>query len=421
VVVTAAGTRSRSVFVSVAGTTLFIQLCTLLSGPLLARMLGPAGRGEMAMVLAIVVLCSLPAAGGLPSAIARAVGESGNPARDVVHRVLPGWLLWSLVPTALSAGLTVVLFRDRPDLVPLAIWSTVLTWQWSFQYVLSAMLRGEGDLRKVNAQRTIGMVLYVIAVAIAFVAWPGIHAYDVLALNAVFFPVMFVCGWRWLRRPTGDPALRVDPAELRRTGRSNFLGTIGGGDSLGLDLLLIWVLLGPEALGLYAVGRNITTFPVLVLDALAANLVPRLAAATGDARRALEQHWLRISMAFALAMFVGLQLVIWPVLHYVFGAEFDAATTCSRLLILGLTLTGVRRVVQAVLQARGQGGAGSRVEGVVSVLMLAGMALGAHLGGLDLATAALPVASGLGLLWLLAHLSRQDLPQQETLGSVRAS
>lgn len=418
---TAGSTRSRSLFVSVAGTTLFIQLCTLLSGPLLARMLGPAGRGEMAMVLAIVVLCSLPAAGGLPSAIAKAIGESGSPARDVVHRILPGWLLWSLVPTVVSGGLTVLFFRERPDLVPLAIVTTVLTWQWSFQFMLSAMLRGEGDLRKVNAQRVIGVLLYVVAVAIAFVTWPGIHAYDVLALNAAFFPVMFVCGWRWLRQPTRDPSRRADPAEIRRTGRSNFLGTIGGVDSLGLDLLLIWVLLGPAALGLYAVGRNITTLPVLVLDALAANLVPRLAAVTGDERLALERHWLRISMAFALAMFLGLQVAIWPILHYIFGAGFDAATTCSRLLILGLTLTGVRRVVQAVLAARGQGGAGSRVEAVVSVLMLAGMAMGAHLGGLDVAAAALPVASGLGLVWLLAHLPRHELPQHETLGSVRAS
>jgi len=120
-------------------------------------------------------------------------------------------------------------------------------------------------------------------------------------------------------------------------------------------------------------------------------------------------------------MFVFLQLVIWPVLHYVFGSEFDPATTCARLLTLGLTLTGVRRVVQAVLQARGEGGAGSRVEGVVSVLMLAGMALGAQVGGLDLATAALPVASGIGLVWLFAHLPRHDLPRHETLGSVRAS
>lgn len=394
--------RSRSVLFSVAGSIVVVQFLTLLSGPLLARMLGPTGRGELAMVLAIVVLCALPGAGGLPSAIAKAVGEAGGPARDVIRGVFARWLLWSLVPAIAAGALTVVLFRDRPDVVPMTALTVVTTFLWSVQFVMAGMLRGEGDLRKVNGQRILGVLLYVIAVAVAFVVWPDVSAVGVIVMYAACFPVTFLVGWWLLRRPTGDPALRADPAVIQREARANFLGAIGGVDSLGLDLVLIWVVLGPEALGLYAVARTITTFPVLVLDTLASNLVPRLAAVTGEARRALERHWLRIAGGLALVMFCLLQAVIWPVLHYVFGSEFDPATTCARLLILGLTLTGVRRVVQAILQARGQGGVGSRVEGVSSVVMLAGMAAGAQLGGLDLATAALPVVSGLSLAWLLA-------------------
>lgn len=401
--------RSGSFLFSVAGATLLVQFFTIASGPLLARMLGPSGRGEVALVLAIVVLCALPAAGGLPTAIARTVGASGAAARDVVHGVLPRWTPWSLVPAAAAGAVTWAMLRDSDAALELTAVAAVVTWLWSWQFVVAGMLRGEGDLRKVNGQRILGVVLYVACVAVAFVAWPGARAVDVLLMFAGCCLVTLGASWLMLRRPARDVSLRADPAELRREARHSFAGTIGGVDSLGLDIILIGALLGPGPLGLYAVARTITTLPVLVLDTLAANLLPRLAAVEGQARRALERHWMRIVLLVALGSFVFLQAVIWPVLYYVFGADFEPATTCARLLILGLTLTGLRRVLQAVLQARGHARAGSRVEMASGVLMLAAMVAGAELGGLNWATAALPLVSGVGLGWLAWQLRRPDV------------
>jgi len=410
--------RSRSFLLSVAGATIVVQLLTIVSGPLLARMLGPAGRGEVALVLAIVVLGALPAAGGLPTALSRTVGEARAPARDVVRGVFPRWAAWSVVPALAAGGVAWAMLHDSADVVGLVAVSVAVTWVWSWQFVLAGMLRGEGDLRKVNGQRIVGVALYVACVAVAFVLWPDVRAVHVIALFGACGVATLALSWLMLRRPTGDVSVRADPRALRAEGRHTFGGTIGGVDSLGIDLLLIGALLGPEPLGLYAVARTVTTFPVLVLDPLAANLLPRLAEARGEARRALERHWLRIVVIVALVMFCFLQLVIWPVLRYVFGADFAPATTCARLLILGLTLTGLRRVLQAVLQARGQGAAGSRVEAVSSLAMLGAMAAGAHFGGLNLATAGLPVVSGLSLLWLLTHLRRRPAYDE---GSVAAT
>lgn len=398
--------RSSSFLLSVAGATLVIQFLTLASGPLLARMLGPSGRGEVAVVLATIVLCGLVGAGGLPTAAARLVGEAGSPARDVLHGVLLRFALWALVPALVGSGIAWLLLADSSDRAGIAVVSGVLTWLWSWQFMLGGMLRGEGSMRKVNTQRILGTLLYVAAVTIAFFTWPGITAVEVMVLYAACFPVTLAVSWWMLDRPTHDPSVRADRAELTRESRSSFGGTIGGVDSLGLDILLIGAVLGTTPLGLYAVARTVTTFPVLVLDPLAANLLPRLAAVQGAARRSLERKWLKIVLLVALAMFVSLQLVIWPVLHYLFGPEFVDATTCARLLILGLTLTGLRRVLQAMLQARGRAGVGSRVEVVSSVLMLAGMAAGAHFGGLNWATAALPLVSGVSLVALVVLLAR---------------
>ncbi len=71
--------RRGGAFLAVAVTGFATQLVTALSGPFVARMLGPHGRGQMVLVALIALVCSQLAVGGLPAAIAHTVGASHLP------------------------------------------------------------------------------------------------------------------------------------------------------------------------------------------------------------------------------------------------------------------------------------------------------------------------------------------------------
>src|SRR3954463_4009844 len=76
--------RSSSTLLWVSGATALGQALNIVSGPLVARMLQPRGRGEYATASSAVLLIGILAAGGLPVAVVRAVSSSGAPARDVL-------------------------------------------------------------------------------------------------------------------------------------------------------------------------------------------------------------------------------------------------------------------------------------------------------------------------------------------------
>src|SRR5688572_25030799 len=81
---------ARAIF-SIALAGVGVQVLTFLSGPLVARMLGPDGRGLMVMVVVAASLFSALGVGGLPAAASHAVGAAGGASRDVLRGLLPIW------------------------------------------------------------------------------------------------------------------------------------------------------------------------------------------------------------------------------------------------------------------------------------------------------------------------------------------
>lgn len=392
-------------FLSIAAAGFGVQLLTVASGPLVARMIGPDGRGEMVMVMLVAMLGALFGVGGLIPAISHAIGASGAPARDVVRGHLGVWVVASLATATVAAGLVAVLVRDAPHQWLLTLEGFAVSFCLSVQFLLGAMLQGEGNVRRINLQRLVGMASYVIVVAALFILSPTDEATLILLVYILSLLGGFVVCWLMLRPPTGDESVRADRREIHAFARRGFISGLNALDSWGLDQLLVGLVLGSSALGLYAVAASATSFPSIVLAGVASILLPRMAALPPAGASQVMRRWIMAAIALDLAMVAGMQVVIGPALRIFFGDDFVPATEVARILIVAWALLALRRVLVAAAQAQGRVAAASFAEAGSTAVLVASALLGMHLWGLEGAGIALLVSGVVACGWVGSTLS----------------
>lgn len=375
--------RGGLAFLLVAGTGVITQGITAISGPLVARLLGPDGRGEMVLITVVALMASQLAVGGLPVAIAHTVGSSRRTARDAVGARVPRWMLHSLVPAAIAAIVVAVLLRSSPSgWAACAGVGFVLTLALIWQLMLAGMVQGEGSVRWLNAYRLAGLGMYALGVTVLFLAVTSSRPLVLLGLYATCICLGMIVGFLALQpaRRDGPPA---DESQLRTFARSSYLSGVGLLDGLGLDLLLVGAVLGKAELGLYSVALSATNLPGVVLTGVSQALLPRLAAAPPERSGALLRRWVLASVAVNVLLILALQAVLSPIIRFAFGDEFVPMITCARILIVAWALLGLRRVLTAVIQAQGRAGYASAVEISCLAGLLAGVVVLGSAHGID--------------------------------------
>lgn len=395
----------NSAFLSIAAGGLGLQMLNLVSGPLVARMLGPDGRGEMAIVTVISLLCSQLGMGGLPAAIAHSVGAAKAPARDALRGHIRLWLVFSLVPSVVAAGFTVVFVGDSSWLVHLTFASFLITLFASWRFLLAGMLLGEGNARHVNATNLSGAVAYVSVVVAIFLVHRTEDAMVVLFIYAGAQAIGLAVGWHRLQRPTGDLAVQTPRSVIHGFARRTFFSGVSALDGLGLDVLVVALLLGQASLGLYAVAVSVTNLPVMVLGSIAFILLPRMAALSVADRIRMFRRWFLAAVVLDIAIVLCVQAVIAPVVRLAFGAEFVPMTTCARILSVAWGFLALRRVLAAAVQAQGRTSMTSMVEAVCAVILVVGVAVGGHFYGIEGAGLAMMLAGFVSCVWLAMLVS----------------
>ena len=392
--------RGLNAFASIAAAGVGIQLLTVASGPLVARMLGPDGRGQMVTVSVVSALCSLLGMGGLPAAISHTVAKAGAPARDVLRGILPFWLMVSLIPSVAAAGLAVAFLAGSPGWPGLAAAAFVITLLSIWFQLLAGMLRGEGNVRHVNALKLSGVISYVGLIVAIYMVHRTDAAVALLFVYAVAQVISLGVGWFRLRRPAGDKSVQVARSEVHRFAKHSWISGVSALDGLGIDHLLVGALLGQASLGLYAVAASVTNLPLIVLAGVASILLPRMAARNASDGIGMVRRWLLAAIALDLLILVCLQAVISPAIRILFGNEFVPATESARILILAWAFLALRRVLTAAAQAQGKAGRASTIEAVCMGILVIGVVAGVKLFGIEGAALAMAFVGAVSCLAL---------------------
>jgi enterobacterial common antigen flippase len=356
----------------------------LATGIIVARALGPDGRGEIAALLLIVQLAGWLFALGCTEAIA--YRQARRP--DEGDRLLGTWLA-VMVPLAVlavatgEALLSTLLAAQTDAVLDAARLYLLLVVPVLLQAVLNGLLLGNQDFLFYNLVR----LLSPLSIAAAYVVlWVTdsltVEAALVVNAAATLLALAVSTGRAVSRVGVGRPDRRI----LRETG---WYGARAHGGSLAglvnarLDLLIIPAILSATSVGLYSVATNVAGIIGTLTGTVALIVLPVTARGSGSPRTVVRT--LHAALAIGLAIAVPLALLAEVAVEVVYGTDFGDAATALRILLPGEVLDAGAMVLWSGLLAANRPFLSSVAAAPAAVLTIGGLLLFLESGGITAA------------------------------------
>src|SRR4051812_10200179 len=263
---------TASAMVRLAISNLAIPASAVLTGPILARSLGPAGRGALAAVLTPIALSTYVLNFGVPEALTYVVAK-GRATTATANRL--ALVLGAIIGTLCAGGLialTPVLLQKYPHQQTLFIVLSLLLPLEIAVGMLRYVAQARGRFELMTRERWFSVLSRLVLIAgaalagtltVAAAAW-FTHGTAVLA-TLLLLPIL------WARESDKADEREPPPVVTRfvmRYGLTTWVGTVGGVLVMRLDQVLLTPLAGPKELGYYAVAVSVAEVPLLGLLAV---------------------------------------------------------------------------------------------------------------------------------------------------------
>ena len=323
----------------------------------LARVLGPAGWGQYAVALSLVVILVSATTLGLEHGITYFVSSGKWAARAAFDSAMAVAVTLGVVGAAAGlavriaspsafAGLSVSLTAVAVVALPFAL-ARVYT-----SYIALAIDRYEASM-------AMPAVLALLMVALAI---PGALVFGVTGAVVAMTTATAVVGaaaFIWGRRRL-PPAVTARAGQLRRAisfGVKGYAANALQAINYRLDLFILAAVASREVVGNYALAVSVATLLWLLPEALSEVVYPRVARlSSGDdeaTRDMVEAKSLRhVSLVVALGALIlaaALELLVVPV----FGETFRPAVNLGLILLPGACAIGISTVLAATVVGRG--------------------------------------------------------------------
>ncbi|TME30295.1 MAG: hypothetical protein E6I62_09135 [Chloroflexi bacterium] len=250
---------------------------------LLARLLGPAGRGAFYLVMLTPTVLASIGQFGLPSALSFFSGRGRSASALLGTALVVGFGLAAVLAIAtllVLPWLEISVLRAAPsDLLRLALISL------PFQFIagfIGSVLIGRQVMRNYNLI-LIGQTLAALLLTIALVAWLHLGVFGAVLSNIVVAALgaaaVAVEGGRLLRSSKGS-GLGIRASELLGYGLRLYPASVTSFLSYRLDIYLLGWLLGDAVqIGLYSMAVSLAELTFFVPDSVSTVFFPRVAAA----------------------------------------------------------------------------------------------------------------------------------------------
>src|SRR5580698_5877713 len=366
---------NRRAYVQTFAATAVIRCMGVVSGVLAARLLGPAGRGELAVIIFLPMLLLQLGELELPRSLAYEVSRVEEIPREVVATSF--WLaagLGLVQAVLLAVLLPWYLPADKLHLLGDSRWFMLYL---PAIYVTSTLMgsdQGRGRFGRFSVLLALPGAFYVAGIVAVWASGhvsPGAFAAVLLAAALLVTVVRTQMDWRSL-----SPRL-VDWTTARRLlkrGWSFYLPTVASNALYRADMFILVRLAPSAAIGLYAVAQAIALgqigavnpFIQVGFSAVAGEMDP------GKALQTLGRHF-RLSQLVVISTGLLAAAVTPWLVRLLFGAQFTGAVTTAYLLIGATMFSGMEQVLEQGLRA-----ADHPRPGIVSNLL--GLALIISLG-----------------------------------------
>ncbi len=362
------------------------QAALIVSGVLVARMLGVEDRGYLALLILTQVIISQLGGLGLPISAGYFVAREPARARAIAHSLAGAYLSQALCIVGVHFVALSLLTRDDPEMVWSAGLITLIVGPASLahQYGLG-LLQGQQRFGPFNLLRLVPAGAYAIGILLLFIVGA-----DSLIFAAVAYSVsVVVAGGATLT--IALVGLRHDEAapspsrrEMVRFGLRGLLGSAAPSETFRLDQAVVGLFLSPAALGLYVVGLAFTNLPRFLGQSVGMVAYPRVAS-SADAVEARRATWRFVAFSGVLVLLVVgiLEILAGWLLPFFFGEEFAPALPLVRILLIAAVFWSVRRTLTDAVRGAGLPALGSVAELASWVTLPLAFAVLLPLGGVE--------------------------------------
>jgi len=335
-------------------------MSTIAVALLLARLLGPDGRGAYALLLLLPSTLFAFAQLGLPSAVTYFAGRG----RSLGSLLLVAAVATALLPAILVPLTLVVLpalqegvFRAAPaDLMRVALIALPIQFGAS---LFGSILWGRQMVRRYTiilaSQSVASLVAVVALVGILHLDVVGALAANLLVTGSVTLVVLLTV-WRAARAEAaqGVPRRPVRVLELISYGIRLYPASISTFLSYRSDLFLLGLLIGDAgAIGLYTLAVSLAELTFHVPDAIATILYPRVAAAERAEADQIAPSMTRFTLLVTLIAAAALIPTAVIVVHVIVPA-FSGSIVPFLVLVPGTVALSVAKVVSGYVSGLGR-------------------------------------------------------------------
>lgn len=398
----------RDTAISVLG-SFTAQGMVLVSGVLVARMLGVENRGYLALLWLVSLVLGQLGTMGLPLAATYWIAKDPPSAQAVVHRLLRPAAIQAPILIGLQVVALLILVRDKDNSVQLAAVLTLplIPALLAHQYAL-AIFQGQQRFGAFNIFRSLPATLYAVAIAVLFVA--SIRSLPLVALtftSVVVLAASLALCYALAGLPRSPPKRSVPGRkEMVRFGLKGLFGSISPLDTFQLDQAVVGLFISPAALGLYVVGLAFTNLPRFVAQSVGFVAFPHVAKHSNfrAARRAMWKFG-ALTLVACGAIVGALEVTAGKLVPLFFGREFYRSSELARILLISALLVGVRRVLADGARGAGYPGLGTLAEIVAWATLFPAVAILAPAAGVQGVAIALAISAGAGIATLVGALT----------------
>jgi O-antigen/teichoic acid export membrane protein len=359
-----------------------ILVINTITGVIIARSLGPAGRGELTATLTVVTVAGWLASMGARAAIS--YHQSQHPEHGA--RLMASWL-FATVPlsllTLLGAELLLpVLFgAQTSEAIRIArIYAPLVLINVS-SIVFVGVLLGDQRFLAYNIVRMLIPVVTVLGYAIFLIVGDLTVITALIANGAALVVSTLVSavacfGRHGLERPSRTLMKTSIWYGIRAHG-----GDVAGFVSARLDLLIIPAFLSAASVGLYSVATNISSIIASLTGTIAVFALP---VAARDISRASHT----VIRAFQATLLIGggmallLILICEVAIRLVYGADFEAAAGPLRVMLPGELLEAASTVLWAGMLAANRPFLSTAAYMPSAIVTIAGLLIFLQSGGI---------------------------------------
>jgi O-antigen/teichoic acid export membrane protein len=384
-------------------TDISIMASTMISSLVGARALGPAGRGDLLVVVLWPPVVAMIAALGLPTAYRYWMAKEPERVSRLFSNAVVYTLLVGLVAVSVSGVIVPHLVGQRsPEVMTLLRIYQINIPAALFLNLMRGLLEGTRRFGWAGVARLLSFVVQGPGFALL---WMFGHltvatATYTLIVGQTASMLLGLFGVWYELRPRWQPDWEEFKASMNY-GLKDYPGVVADFTTLRLDQLLMGSMASSAAIGLYVVAVRLSEMTTLAADAISDALLPEVAASeTTNRAELLTARSLRLAIYMHLLLLGPLWIGAPFILKILFGESFVPAAGAFRWLLVAAGVWSCGSIVISGL--RGFGYPGMSTLARFSAAVVTGVALVVLLPRMGITGAAIASLIGYAVMLVVA-------------------